>query len=120
METVQRLSYIHTTVDHLRLRYVYRKLRDLALPRSQSLLRLLAQGPMCVTDIERALYHDGDEYISQTQVSITIDILLRYDLIMRVYPPGESRVKNFYALRHANIRKIQTALDRFNGRLPPE
>lgn len=120
MDTVQgRLSYIQYTVDQIRLRYVYRKLRDLALYRSQLLMRVLAGGPLHVKAIEIAMYQAGDKTISQATVSIFIHTLLRYDLIVRIYPEDEPRQLHFYSLRHRNVRKIQEALDRFNAHPPP-
>ena len=114
MDTVQRrLSYIHSTVDQLRLRYVYRKLRDLSLYRSRVLIQVLAAGPLHVLDIERAMYHAGDTSINQSLVSRHISLLLSYQLIMRVYPEAESIKRHYYALRHKEVRRIQAALDRF-------
>lgn len=116
MATLQRLSYITDAVDLLHLGLAYRRLSDLSLPRCRLVMSILAEGPMNVITLERAMFHSGDHNITQSVVSQTVSMLKRHRMIYRVYPIELASHKNhYYALNRKEIARINAALSAFSS-----
>lgn len=113
MAPLQRLKFITSQADCILIRRAHVKARDLTNPRIRLALSIISRGAINITDLERAMYQEGDVGINQPAVSNTIHLLLKYHLVKRAYPDGVDYRLHYYIINQKELTRIHEAVTRY-------